>query len=224
MIALTGTELIILWIILILFLVTGGIVAFILIHRWKYPFKYICFENIAGVGYVPTRRGRARLISFGDGGEEIFFLKNIKKWRVAYGKRIGKNQIAWAVGDDGYWYNITFGNIDKKLMELGVIPVDKDMRYAYASSRKGIENRYNDKTFMDKYGTIISFFMLFLCIVAMGGFMYFTTGKIVSANAENKQTAEVQKEVMMLAKQVLASIDNIKAGGSGMVTENVPVG
>lgn len=139
-----------------LFLLSGAIVAFVILSKRRWPFKVIVLENISGSGYVPTKNDRARLIKFGDGGEEIFYLKRGKKYRVGYGKRIGKNYIAWAIGEDGYWYNITFGNLDKRLAELGVNPVDRDMRFSNASLRKGIENRYDQKTFFDKYGTAIT--------------------------------------------------------------------
>lgn len=198
-------------------LIVSGIIAFYIFYRMRWNYTFTVFENVAGSGYVPIRSGRCRLIGFGDGGEEIFMLNKPKKWRVAYGKRIGRNKIAWAIGEDGYWYNFTFGNLDKRLTEMGVNPVDRDMRYAYASVRKGIDSRYDRKSFMDKYGTIISFGMLFLCILAMAGFLWVLfnqQAKIAQINNEGLQTA---KQVMELAKQVLSNIDTIKSGGSGLV-------
>lgn len=200
-----------------MFFIIACIVVFIVMSRQRWNFKYVLFENVAGQGYIPTKRGKCRLISFGDGGEEIFLLKKSNKWRVAYGKRIGTNQIAWAVGDDGYWYNISFENLNKKTLEMGVLPVDRDMRYAYASVRKGIDKRYNSQNFMDKYGTLISFGMLFLCIIALGIVMWMTLDKqadVASANAEGMKTS---LEVMKLAKDVLGKVDNIKSGGTGLV-------
>lgn len=209
------------WIILgsifTVFFTASGIVSFILLQKLRWNFRFVEAENIAGTGWTITKRGKCRLVSFGDGGEEIFLLKGKKKYRVAYGKRIGKNQIMWMIGGDGYPYNVSFENLDKKLLEVGVMPIDRDMRYAYSSLRKGIENRYDKKNFMEKYGTLIAFGMLFICILAMIGFMWvgFNGQKeIVSASTESIKTA---KEVMELAKEVLANIDNIKTGGSGLV-------
>ena len=201
------------WIIFIgliaIFIICSSITVFFVMNRMKWPFLYEVWENVNGK-YIVTKRGRCRKISFGDGGEEIFFLKNMKKWRVAYGQRVGKNKVAWAVGDDGYWYNVTFGNLNKRLRELGVEPVDRDMRYAYASVRKGIEHRYNDKTFMEKYGTILSMFMVFLCICAMGVTVYITFDKINKGAAVNADVAKTQKEVMQLSKEVLGQTAQIK--------------
>lgn len=205
-------------IVVFIFFVISGIVLFILLYRRRWNFRYVVLENIAGTGYSITGRGRCRRMAFGDGGEEIFYLQNSKKWRAAYGKRIGKNQVAWCVGEDGYWYNINFGNLDKRLQELGVEPVDKDMRYAYASIRKGIESRYNQKTFMEKYGTIIAFGMLFLCIIAMGGFMWYTGSqatKISNANAQSLVTAD---KILTHSDELISHLNNLQTGGSGYTT------
>jgi hypothetical protein len=203
----TGLE----WFIIIglfaVFFIISGVTVFIILYRLRWPFKWEKYENINGQT-VRTAKGRARLISFGDGGEEIFFLKNLRKWRVAYGKRIGKNLVAWFVGEDGYWYNATFGNMDKRLQEIGVNPVDRDMRYAYASVRKGIDNRYDKKNFLEKWGTVIAFGMLFFCIIAMCGFLW------VGFNGQ-KQVQASNTEVIKLLPPLLEKMDSV-AGRLGV--------
>jgi hypothetical protein len=215
--AFTTLDWIIVGSIFVIFFGIASTVAFIFLNRLRWNFKYADLENISGKGYTITRTGRARKISFGDGGEEIFFLKRTKKFRVAYGKRIGKNYVAWAIAQDGYAYNIEWGDLDKKLLEIGVFPVDRDMRYAYASARKGIENRYDKKNFMDKYGTLISFGMLFLCIIAMCGFLWvgFNGQKDIQQN--DLEVAKTLQETIKLANDILGKIDNIKSGGTGLI-------
>lgn len=209
------------WIILAaifgVFFISATVTVIVLMNRHIWNYKYTLVENIAGSGWIPTKRGRCKLVAFSDGGEEIFFIKGLKKWRVAYGKRIGKNAILWVVGQDGYWYNSTFGDFDIKMRQLGVEPVDKDMRYAYASSRKGIQNRYDKKDFMDKYGTVIAMGIVFLCIVALGIAYYMTASKQAAISSTNLESIKVSKEVMETAKTVLSNIDNIKTGGSGFI-------
>lgn len=204
------------WIIIvglfILFFISAIVTTIIIFYRRRWNYRYVVLENVGGNQYTISKRGKCRLMSFGDGGEEIFYLREIKRWRVAYGKRIGKNQIMFAIGKDGYWYNCDFADFDAKLMKIGVMPIDRDMRYAYASVRKGIDNRYNKLNFMDKYGTMIAFGMLFLCILAMIGFMYFNFSqekKIIVASNDGVKTS---KEVMILAKDVLNYINQIKTG------------
>jgi len=212
------------WIIIVglflLFFVSGLVTTIIIFYRRRWNYGYVVLENMGGDKFVISKRGKCRLMNFGDGGEEIFYLREGSKWRVAYGKRIAKNQVMWVIGKDGYWYNSDFADFDKKLFQIGVMPIDRDMRYAYASVRKGIDNRYNKQNFMDKYGTIIAFGMLFMCILAMIGFMYFNFSqqkKLITANAEATKTS---KEVMILAKDVLGNIDNIKSGGTGYITNS----
>lgn len=204
------------------FFIVSLVTALIILNRLRWNYKWVLLEEQPNGQTIITKRGRCRQVSFGDGGEEIFYLKNMKKWRVAYGKRIGNRQIAWAVGQDGYWYNVNFSSLDKKLREVGVYPVDRDMRYAYASARKGIDNRYDKKSFMEKYGTVIAFGMLFICILAVGGFAYISyQGQAKIANINNAGM-ETQKEVMKLSEKVLSQVANIQTGGSGAVT--VPPG
>ena len=205
--------------IFLLFFIVAAVVSFVILNRLRWNWQYVDIDSNGNI----IKRGRARLISFGDGGEEIFFLKGLKKYRVAYGKRIGKNQIAWQFGSDGYPYNISFGQIDKRLLEAGVIPVDRDMRYAYASVRKGIEKRFDDRDFMQKYGTIIAFGMLFLCIIAMAGFLWVGFNGQKDITTAQNEGMKTMKEVLELLKQVLANIDNIKTGGTGITPVTPPV-
>jgi len=201
-----------------LFFVVGIIVTIIFLSKRKWDYKVIVLENVAGAGYQPTRRDRAKLVSFGDGGEEIFYLKRAKKYRVSYGKRVGNKYIAWCIGDDGYWYNITFGDVNKKLMEIGVNPVERDMRLAHVSLRKGIEQRYNDKNFFEKYGAAITIGMLIFAIIAFGATSYFIFEQYKKVSAGNLEAIKASKEVMQLAADTLKNIDNIKGGaGSGII-------
>lgn len=213
----TTTEWIIVGVLFGVFFISAIVTTIVIFYKRRWNYSFVVLEKGDGKKYSISMRGKCRLVNFGDGGEEIFHLRGMGKWRVAYGKRISKNQVMWVVGKDGYWYNSDFDDFDEKLLKVGVMPIDRDMRYAYASVRKGIENRYNKQNFMDKYGTLISFGMLFICILAMIGFMWFNFSqqkKIIMANAEATKTS---KEVMELASSVLANIDNIKSGGSGYI-------
>lgn len=222
MVVFTTIEWVILGCVAFLFVTISAIVAFIIAYNYKWNFKYIVFENVAGSGWVPTRKGKCRLVSIGDSGEEIFYLQRIKKWRIAYGKRIGKRYISWAVGGDGYWYNNDFKDLDVKLKKLGINPVDKDMRMAYAAARDLMKNRYEQKSFMDKYGTIITFGMLFLCILAMIGFMWFNTNQSAKISSANVEAAKTMKEVMQESLKVTQALDVVQSGGTGYVPAPTP--
>lgn len=210
-----STSLLILIILVSLFLAVGATVAIVIVYRFRWPMFWEKWEELVPGRLTRTAKGRCRPISFGDGGEEIFFLKGIKKYRAAYGKRIDKRTIVWAVGADGYWYNIVPQGIEKKLMEVGVMPIDRDMRLTQAQVRKGLENRYNDKGFMEKYGLLISFGMLFICILALGAFMWIGFDKQKDITMANLEATKASKETMDAASKIIAHLDNLQTGGSG---------
>ena len=216
----TTLAYILLGVLFFVFFSSSIVTTLIIFYKKRWNYSYVVLENTGGDKYVVSKKGKCRLMPFGDGGEEIFYLRESKKWRVAYGKRIAKNQVLWVIGQDGYWYNSDFDNFDKKLLKMGVTPIDRDMRYAYSSVRKGIDNRYDKKNFMDKYGTFIAFGMLFLCIVAMIGFQWFNFNQQKKIVLANNQGLETSKEVMTLAKDVMNSINDMKNGGSGVIITN----
>jgi len=102
-----------LWILLVIFLVsfTIAILFYVVFQFRTFNRKIIVFENISGQGFQPVLKDRARLISLGDGGEEILFLKKKKVYRTAYGRKMGKNTYWFAIGQDGYWYNVVLGDV-----------------------------------------------------------------------------------------------------------------
>jgi len=205
----SGWEYVLLGAIVFIFLIASAITTGIIYFRKKWNFTYVLLEDIGGLGYVPTRRGRCKLLSVGDSGEEVFFIRGLNKYRTAYNKRIGKNQIAWAVGQDGYWYNITFGNLNKKLMELGVFPVDRDMRYASSAMRKYIDNTYKPKNAFEKWKDIITYGILFFCIVALCITIIYSLNKIKEGQEIMKQVNDANLKVLEMTSNILKSIDNI---------------
>lgn len=208
--SLPGWELVLFFALVIIFVIASAVTIFVIMSRLRWPFRFVVTEDVAGSGNQSiTKRGRCRLIAFGDGGEEIFYLKGMKKYRIGYGKRIGPKQLLWSVGSDGYWYNSTFGNLDQKLQELGVVPVDRDMRFAMASMRKGIENRYNEKSWMDKYGPLLYFGLFIITLIIFGVIMWFAFDKQSEIAGTNAQTLETTVELQETQNQILSSLDNI---------------
>jgi len=202
----------------LLFFGGASIPLFLWMRKIRWPIKVIILEDITGSGdYQPSRNDRARRVSFGDSGEEIYFLRKHKKYRAGYGKFVGRNYIAWAIGDDGYWYNIKFGNINKKLKEVGVIPVDRDLRMSMASMRKGIDNRYDTKTFAEKWAVPIALGMVILSILIQGGVTWFLLDKMSDVVSANSAGAETSLKVLELAEQVLGKVAIVQQGGSGLV-------
>lgn len=211
---LPGWNIVIFIALIILCMVVTGVLVFRHLSKLRWPYSYVRTENVSGTGYaIPMGargRGVARLIAFGDGGEELFFLKGIGKYRVGYGKRIGPNQIAFFQGDDGYDYQWSFGDPNKKLLEMGVFPVSKDQRFANASIRKGLEHRYpEEKTWLEQWGNILYAGMFILALLILIGGIWYSTNKQVQISQINQDSLKVSKEVQETNQKTLASIDNI---------------
>lgn len=181
------------------------------LSKLKWPYKVVILENTGGQGYTVSGRDKARLIKFGDGGEEIYFLKGRKKYKIGYGKKIGHKYIAWAIGDDGYWYNIQFENLDKKLSQLGVLPVDRDLRFATSSVRKGIDEKYQSKSFYEKWAVTITIGMLVFAIIANSIGMWYVSKKQVEVAQANAQGAETTLKVLEATQKVLSGLDAVSS-------------
>jgi len=197
----------------------GAIVIWIIFQMRIYNKKIIVFENISGQGYQPVLRDRARVVRLGDAGEEILHLKKKKVYRSAYGRKMGKNTYWFAVGQDGYWYNIVLGDLDAKMGMLDIEPIDRDMRYMHVAVRKNIAERYKKTSFMEKYGSMLML-GIFLIIIIVG--IVLLTKRIGEVASATNVAIESSARVMDTAKDIIASLDNICTGGSGITPAPVP--
>jgi len=200
--------------IIFIFFIVGAIIIYVVVQNRQYNKKIILFENISGQGYQLIKRDRARLVKVGDGGEEILFLKKSKVYRTAYGKKMGKNTYWFAKGQDGYWYNIVLGDLDAKMGMLDIEPIDRDMRYMHVAIRKNIQERYRKQNFMEKYGTIMMS-GVFLLVMMIG--IWLLLAKIGDVAKANELAIQTGQKVMESAQQVLAGINNVCNGGTGLV-------
>lgn len=196
-----------------LFFVLIGVLVYMYLNNRTYNRRIQVFENIAGQGYQPTFKDRARLVKIGDGGEEVLYLKKLKTYRTAYGKKMGKNVYWFAIGQDGYWYNILLGDLDAKMGMLDIEPVDRDMRYMHVAIRKNITERYRKISFMEKYGTMLMN-GIFLIILLVG--MWFIVKNVGDLVTEGTRTVESAKLLIDPISQALSKVDAICSGGSGI--------
>ena len=199
--------------VMVMFLI-GGAVVFWLMYSWRvFKYKIVVFENLGGRGFQPVFRDRARLIKLGDGGEEILFLKKNKIYRTAYGKKMGKNTFWFAIGQDGYWYNIVLGDVDAKMGMLDIEPIDRDMRYAHVAIRKNISDRYKSKKLVTAASIVVGGIIVTVIIMLIGN--WFILSKIGDIMTSSAQTVEAAQKVLDSTQGVIASLNNV-VGGSGV--------
>jgi len=195
------------WIFIILAFAIGGFIIIFMIFQWKtYNRKIVVFENIGGQGWRVVGKDRARVIKVGDGGEEVLYLARRKVFRTAYGRKMGDNTYWFAIGQDGYWYNVVLGDLDAKMGMLDIEPIDRDMRYMHVAIRKNIQDRYRKQTFMDKYGSFVINGM-FLVIMLVG--IWFLLDKMADISSSLSAAVDSAIKIQEASQSIVASMNNI---------------
>lgn len=201
-----GTGQIAILLIILFLIILGVVTIFLVIHYRVYRYKIIVFEDIAGQGYQPVLRDRARLVKIGDGGEEVLFLRKKRVYRSAYNRKMGRNTLWFAVGPDGYWYNIVLGDLDAKMGVLDVQPVDRDLRYGNVTVRKTITERYRKVSFFEKYGVVLMS-TLAIIIIIIG--MWFLLDKMADISSTVASAVQKATELQEANQRIAIALENL---------------
>lgn len=229
--ALPGWELILFIVLVFAFLITGGVVSFIILSRLRWPLKWVLLEYVAGDKPQITRRGRCRMVTIGDMGEEVFLLKHLNKYKLGEGKRLGHKQIGWIIADDGLWYQFDFEDFNKKLRQIGMRPASKDVRLGMSAVRKNTKQWLENKSWLDKHQGIIYFGMFIIILFIFAGILWYSTNKQVEIARINAASQNASVETQVATQKTLAQLDNLLAriqqlntgspntpGGSGLIS------
>lgn len=194
----------------LVFAIIIGVLTYFIIMTIRFNKRIVIFENISGQGFTPTGKDRAMTLKFGDGGEEILKLRKRNVLKQAYGRKMGKNTYWFVIGGDGYWYNATLEDFDNKLKKLGVNPIDRDIRYMNVAIRRNIKDRFDQVTFLQKYGGLIAFSAL---IIIMSVGFWFVTRELKETASILANSMNTAKEVLDASKNILVANDNILSSG-----------
>lgn len=224
---LPGWEMVLFIVLALVFLITGVVVTVVILSKLRWPLRIVLISNEAGKGYGISGRDKARVVSFGDGGEELILLKKRNKLRVGYGKRIGPKQIGYVVAQDGLWYQIDFGDFDRVLREIGLVPTSVNVRLSMASARKGLDERLKPKSWAEKYGVPLLFGGILLMSIILGAAIIIFSKKQVEVaqinSAALNQTYATQQANQETLKNLNILIGKINSGpiftGSGLVPD-----
>lgn len=199
-------------------MLAGGITTWLLLSRRRWPIKVaIINKNIKSHGSHIAGWDRARLVDILDAGEQIYYWKRRKKYRIGNEEYLGTKLMGWARGKDGYYRNVGLGDVDLYLAKAGLIPTNIEMRTTTGVVRKSLNDRHQTKTFLEKWGVPITILLLILAIGVQAGGAIWERREANKGRAAEQQTAEIQKETMQLAKETLSAISNIRLGGSGLI-------
>lgn len=186
-----------------------------------YPFEVLIHNDQRGSNTSPiVDKDRARLIKVGEHGEQLYWLRKNKCARMGYGKYVGHRKIAWVI-EDGLWFNVLYGRIDKKLKELGLEPLDRNSRLAAESIVVMMDGQFKKKG-MDKVQAVLLVGAI-LGLIIMGYATYKNLGVQRQISADNAETIRLQSE---LFNNQIRAMSNFTEGLKDVIGQlyRVPVG
>lgn len=162
-------------------------------RKKAFPFEVIIHNDQRGSNTSPiVDKDRARLIKVGDHGEQIYWLRKNKCARIGYGKYVGHRKIAWVI-EDGLWFNILYGRVDKKLKELGIEPLDRNSRLAAESIVTLMDNQFKKKGIDKIQAVLLVGAIIGLMIMGYATYKNLTVQRQISQ--DNAESTRLQTEL-----------------------------
>lgn len=202
----SGTSNTFFWItilvLIIIFLVIGGIVVWLIIRALQFNKKIDVYED-RGTHLEKLKGDKAKEIVYNAYGDSVFYLRRRHKTLPRGEKNIGRKTYVYIIGQDGEWVNAEPSLING---QLTFTPIHPDMRAFKSGMGKLIKDRYEKKSFIKEYGGIVIPF-IFLVMILLG--MYFIIDRIVASENNLLQMTVAAEAVMEKANNVLSSLNNI---------------
>lgn len=204
------------WLILIvIFVIIAGVIAYFVILRRQYRNKIILFEKING-RWIDTGKDRAMEIVFGDLGMSILFCKKHKKYLPRPQHQSGIRKFYYRVRADGNWENFEF--IDDETPDIQRFhSVEKSISERNVGIRKGLGERYKQSNWLKDHAVML---VSIGFIVIIGIMTWLLFDKWIQLAQTTNAGVEASKKVMETSNQVINKLDILltKMGvGSGVV-------
>lgn len=223
----TGSS-ILYWIVVIVFIVLFAAImitiAVVIVIRMRFNKKIVIYDKING-RWERTGKDRATELKYGTAGDTVFLLRKRKKYLPRPEEQTGRKEYWFGIRGDGEWVNIGIEDIDFAMKKLKVRFVHPEARYARTALHKGIRERYEKKSFMEKYGQMIQMGISIVAITIILIFLYLNLDKMYSgAPAVDKMVKSAEESLTKLLgkeEQLLNAMDNIcvkkdvSLGGTG---------
>lgn len=211
--SMAGTVGIITWaLIMIIVVIIIAIVAFMIIQRRKFKYKIVIFEKVNGT-FQPTRKDMAMETKVGKLGHICLYLKKNRVYRTRPKTQTGIRTYWYFIREDGTWINGGPGDWDAQSKKLNIHMVDTDMRMADAELEGALKARYDKPKLWAQYGTVIISMGFIVIIAVMAWFLFDKWIEIARIiNGGMATTGEVVSKL----DSVIANMNNVCTGGSGM--------
>lgn len=208
-----------------------GLIGFLIYWQSVKKAYWIKIHVFRLIGNIPTR------VAIYDAKEVPFGMAGDKLWKVAgsgmFGKLktikwlpVGKIQSAprefwYYIREDQEWINFCLADLNKISKEAGIRFVQEDMRLQRLATERLLEQRLMNKTFWEKWGTVIMTVIFFLVIAVCMVIIFYQFGKIQDQQLMNEQ---VQYETAKILLKVFGEnyATNFTGGGSGSVSGLIP--
>jgi hypothetical protein len=196
-------------IVVFLILIILGVISFLLYNKTIYRIKVKYFENLSGNRFIESGTDTARVLRLGINNGEILYTKKKKLYLPADGQRMGLNTFYFAKNSrDGYWYNITLGDLDAKRGVLDVEPVDKNMKVVAYAIRKNTEGRLAKKGNLQTLLQIAVPILMLLILIVGGGYLINKTGEAAERVSTNTaENIKIQGQIAEANERVVAKLD-----------------
>ena len=210
------TMIITILVLIILVALIGGAVAWALVNHFQWNKKVKCFEKVMGRLQI-TRLDKARIIRIGNSGDEVLLIKKNRKILPRPVLQAEPKTYWYEIKEDGEWINIEPQSIDTgKVDKNGVMNMhylDKEMRYARGALGYMNKERYDEATFMQKYGGLIAYGVLIL-VTCIG--LWLILDRLIEVAVAQAGAMDSVKEVLSETGRILGAVDNVQQGGGGL--------
>lgn len=202
------------WLVIVFIIIGAMTVAIVLyIINKKYNKKIIIFEKVGG-RFVPTRKDRGMEVKFSTAGDSITYLRKHKKYIPNPTLQTGNREYWYFIREDDEWINFEPADLDEESKKVGARFLDKEMRFARTAIQKGLKDRYESQSAWQKYGIYIMSFGYVALIGVMVWLLFDKWVDLANATVNAVDTAAI---VLENVDRILANMDNICSGGSGIV-------
>jgi hypothetical protein len=201
-----------------------GLIGFIVYWRIVRKQYWIKIHVYRLIGNIPTRTAiySAKEVPFGMAGDKLWKvapngmlkLKTIK-WLPVGRIQTAPREFWYYIREDGEWINFQMSDQNKISKEMGVKFVQEDMRLQRLATERLLEQRLLNKTFWEKWGTMVMTMILFLVIAVCMVIMFYQWGKLIDKfDFIVKTQADVTK---IIVRYCGTEAYNVSQGGTGLI-------
>lgn len=213
-----ATILLIFFIAVVILGLIGGLIYFSSVKK-QYWIRIHVFRL---VGNVPTRVAIycAKEVPFGMAGDKLWRVAplgliskafKVIKWLPVGKLQTARNEFWYWIREDGEWINFIQSDIDEISKKAGVKFVKEDMRLQRLATERLLEQRLMNKSFWEKWGTVIMTVIFFLVIAVCMVVIFYQFSKVIE---KLSPLLDVMSQTLSLVQKTCFAN---QTGGSGLI-------